>query len=89
MTQVSPPRLHQTLIEELLGAPITVTMEGIILTWNAMAETLFGDTGIGLAICRKIVERRGGIRIELVLGQAAVFHVSLPPVRTAPPGDGR
>ena len=44
MAQLSPPHLHQALIEKLLGALITVTMEGTILTWNAMAETLFGYT---------------------------------------------
>jgi len=44
MAQSSPPHLHQALIEELLGALITVTMEGTILTWNTMAETLFGYT---------------------------------------------
>jgi PAS domain S-box-containing protein len=44
MTQLSPPRLHQALIEELLGALVIVTMEGTMLTWNTTAETLFGYT---------------------------------------------
>jgi PAS domain S-box-containing protein len=80
MTQLSPPHLHQALIEELLGALITVTMEGTILTWNAMAETLFGYAEaevVGQSIFDTIVppdqveEKREWLRVAAKAGPAA------------------
>ncbi len=43
-------------------------------------RTAYEGTGIGLAICRKVVERLGGaIRLDSAEGFGSTFHVDLPP----------
>lgn len=47
----------------------------------------YEGTGIGLAICRKVVERHGGtIKADSQLGQGAVFEISLPLKQIRPGG---
>jgi light-regulated signal transduction histidine kinase (bacteriophytochrome) len=85
-----PPLIRIQSAEEAEAWVISVQDNGIgiepeyferifILFQRLHPRTKYGGTGIGLAICKKIVERHGGqIGVESVPGQGTLFSIRLP-----------
>lgn len=91
----TPPRIHVSAQQEPTQWIFSIRDNGIGIN-PQQAERIFGvfqrlhtpkeypGTGIGLAICKKIIERHGGrIWMESTPGQGTTFFFSLP-VRTDP-----
>ena len=84
-----PPRVHVSAARDGDAWWFSVRDEGIgfdpqlaehIFTiFQRFSPDEFPGTGIGLAICRKIVKRHGGrIWAESAPGEGSVFHFTLP-----------
>ncbi len=84
-----PPRVHVSAVRDGAGWHFAVRDNGIGID-PQYAERVFEifqrlhtraqypGTGIGLAICRKIVERHGGrIWVESQMGMGAMFHFTI------------
>jgi chemotaxis family two-component system sensor kinase Cph1 len=85
-----PPRVHVSAVQTGNEWVFCVRDDGIGID-PRYAERIFNvferlhtreeypGTGIGLAICKKIVERHAGrIRVESQLGQGSAFYFTLP-----------
>ncbi len=86
----SPPQVNVTSAEEAGFARLTVSDNGIGIDPRFTKQIFqvfsrlhnasqYPGTGIGLAICKKIVERHGGrIWVDSTEGNGSAFHFTLP-----------
>jgi len=84
-----PPRIHITAERDETGWIISVRDNGIGIApmyhdkvfgvFRRLHGTDYAGTGIGLAICKKIIEKHGGrIWVESEPGEGAAFKFSIP-----------
>jgi signal transduction histidine kinase/DNA-binding response OmpR family regulator len=78
-TQCDPARTHVTLIVTDTGPGVPPTLQARIFEPFFTTKPIGIGTGLGLSLCRGIIEKHGGtITVKNQPGQGATFYVELP-----------
>ena len=76
---LNPPRWHFTVTDNGIGIPSGQQERLFQMFQRLHTREDYQGTGIGLAMCKKIVERHGGeIYVDSQLGKGSTFHILLP-----------